>query len=375
MKDETEKVVLFSKDIQGGQKMIRKIIFAFLLVASFILFGCKISGTITKDGIGVKGVTVVLDGDAKHTVTTDSQGNYSFHFMAPGSYDITPTALGYTFYPEKMLISISQPYDSIDDVSFDVVEVSTITNSFGITFTPILAGTFKMGSPTDELGRVNDEKLHLVTLTKSFYMGTTEVTQAQWEAVVTKAEDMGILNPGDLYINPSYFNHCGTDCPVEYVSWNDVQIFIEALNMLGEGTYSLPTEAQWEYAARAGSTTALPNGELTEKSCGYDPNLDAIGWYCYNSNNEIQPVAQKIPNNWGLYDMHGNVREWCIDWYSSYPLVRVTDPTGPKSGIYRINRGGGWVYNAMYCRSANRIGYFPDLQHYFLGFRLLKIPE
>ncbi len=142
-------------------------------------------------------------------------------------------------------------------------------NSFGMTFNLLPAGTFMMGSPDGyggingsaaEPGRDDNETLHQVTLTQDFYMQTTEVTQGQWEIVITAAEAAGHLTSGELNKTPSYFSSCGTDCPVERVSWDDIAIFITALNQLGEGTYSLPTEAQWEYAARAGSTTAFSNG-------------------------------------------------------------------------------------------------------------------
>jgi len=219
-----------------------------------------------------------------------------------------------------------------------------------------------MGSPSDELGRYSDEgPQHQVTLTQPFYMQTTEVTQAQWEAVMGR--------------NPSHFSGCST-CPVEKVSWNDVQDYITQMNLRGEGTYSLPTEAQWEYAARAGSTAAFYNGGITETECGYDANLDAIGWYCYNSDSKTHPVAGKASNAWGLYDMSGNVYEWCQDWYSSsyYTSSGVTDPTGPSSGSTRVARGGFWSNGARSCRSAIRNSYFPDNRYYSLGFRLLRLP-
>jgi formylglycine-generating enzyme required for sulfatase activity len=239
---------------------------------------------------------------------------------------------------------------------------STYTNSLGQTFKLLPAGTFTMGSPSDELGRDSDEgPQHQVTLTKSFYMQTTEVTQAQWEAVMGS--------------NPSYFLGCPT-CPVEQVSWNDVQTFITEMNKRGEGTYSLPTEAQWEYAARAGSITAFYNGGITVTDCSYDPNLDKIGWYCYNSSNKTHPVAQKTQNAWGLYDMSGNVWEWCQDWYSSsyYSSSPGSDPTGPSSGSNRVLRGGGWGSGARGCRSADRNSSTPGSRSSIFGFRLLRQP-
>lgn len=169
---------------------------------------------------------------------------------------------------------------------------------------------------------------------------------------------------------PSHF-FCPT-CPVEMVSWYDAQAYVVEMNKMGEGTYSLPTEAQWEYSARAGSTTAFANGEITE-SYGDDPNLDAIGWYSYNSNNKTHPVGQKAPNAWGLYDMSGNVLEWCQDWYGDYPTSAVPDPTGPLSGSFRVRRGGSWLYFSAYCRSAFRNGHNnePGSNH---GFRVVRQP-
>ena len=241
---------------------------------------------------------------------------------------------------------------------------STLTNSVGMTFKYIPPGTFTMGSPTNELGRYRDETQHQVTLTQGFYMQTTEITQGQWKTV------MGT--------NPSYFTSCGINCPVEQVSWDDVQTFISKMNQRGDGTYRLPTEAEWEYAARAGSTTAFANGDITELECGYDPNLAAMGWYCYNSgdvdfNFATRPVAQKQHNAWGLYDMHGNVWEWCQDWYGDYPTGLAIDPTGPSSSYHSdlVVRGGGWSYEARNCRSAvrGRTWSSPD---YGTGARLVR---
>lgn len=221
-----------------------------------------------------------------------------------------------------------------------------------------------MGSPSDEPGRGSGESpQHTVMLTQPFYMQNTEVTQAQWEAVMGS--------------NPSHFSGCPT-CPVEKVSWDDAQTFISHVNARGEGTYNLPTEAQWEYAARAGSTTAFYNGGFTETGCGYDPNLDAIGWYCYNSDSKTHPVAQKTPNAWELYDMSGNVEEWCRDWYGSsyYESGAKTDPTGPEVGSDRVKRSGSFLYGAQQCRSASRsYGYGPSLRASVIGFRLMRQVE
>ncbi len=248
-------------------------------------------------------------------------------------------------------------YSNIHEVI--IPPLSTFKNSLGQEFKLIPAGTFTMGSPGDEPGRESDEIQHQVTLTQPFYMQTTEVTQAQWEAV------MGY--------NPSYFSECPT-CPVEMVTWDDAQSYIAKMNQKGEGLYSLPTEAQWEYAARARSTTAFSDGAIVELECGDDPNLDAIGWYCYNSDYGTRPVGQKSPNAWGLHDMPGNVYEWCQDWYGTYPSGPVTDPAGPSSGYGRVARGGGWGADAKYCRSADRHGRDPGGYGSSLGFRLARDP-
>jgi len=244
------------------------------------------------------------------------------------------------------------------------------TNSLGMAFNYIEPGTFLMGSPPDEPGRYDNETQHQVTLTQGYYMQTTPVTQGQWVAVM-----------GD---NPSWFFNCGNNCPVEGVSWYCVQDFIEALNVL-EGTdrYALPTEAQWEYAARADSTTAFANGQITHIGSGYDPVLDSMGWCWCNSEPDhssrsdgkgTHPVAQKKPNAWGLYDMHGNVWEWVADWYGTYPYSAVKNPTGPSSGTTRVVRGGSWYNITRACRSANRNYCTPGVRSYDHGFRLVLLP-
>ncbi|MDY6838653.1 MAG: formylglycine-generating enzyme family protein [Thermodesulfobacteriota bacterium] len=235
------------------------------------------------------------------------------------------------------------------------------TNSMGMTFVSIPPGTFVMGSPEDETGRHDDEHQCVVTLTKGFYCQTTEVTQGQWFEVMGN--------------NPSHFQDCGDNCPVEFVSWNDCQEFIKQLNGLeGGNKYRLPTEAEWEYACRAGSQRAFAFGNIMETGCGHDPHLDAVGWYCGNSGKKPHPVARKRPNAFGLYDMHGNMWEWCQDWYDSYPSGPVTDPRGPPSGSGRVLRGGGWHEDAEDCRSAIRVGRFPESKAGTLGFRLVRTP-
>ncbi len=217
-------------------------------------------------------------------------------------------------------------------------------------------GSFTMGSPESEDGRENDETQHRVTLTKGYWLGETEVTQGQWKSVMGS--------------NPSYFK--GDNRPVENVSWDDCQEFIRKVNAEAErqfgGEARLPTEAEWEYACRAGSTGAYAG----------TGDLDSMGWYGGNSGSKTHPVGQKRPNAWGFYDMHGNVWEWCNDWYGSYPSGSVTDPAGAASGDLRVLRGGGWNDGARYCRSAFRLGNFPADRYWLdpgdrggdIGFRL-----
>jgi formylglycine-generating enzyme required for sulfatase activity len=291
------------------------------------------------------------------TTTSTAAGSGTSSVSASAS--LTGLSSGTTYHYRLAAANGGGTTYGADNWFTTTVSSSTYTNSLGQTFVLLPAGTFTMGSPSDEPSRATDEgPQHQVTLTQPFYMQTTEVTQDQWAAVMGS--------------NPSYFSGCPT-CPVEGVTWNDVQTFITEMNKRGEGIYSLPTEAEWEYAARAGSTTAFYNGGITEAGAGYDPNLNAIGWYTYNSGDRTHPVAQKAPNAWDLYDMSGNVYEWCLDWYGSYPSGSVTDPRGPASGSWRVFRGGSWYSGAKYCRSAYR-GAAPDDRYRNVGFRLLRQP-
>ncbi len=220
-------------------------------------------------------------------------------------------------------------------------------------------GTFIMGSPSGESGREGDETQHEVTLTKGFWLGTYEVTQAQWYAV------MGT--------DPSHFK--GSQRPVEQVSYDDALAFCRRLTekeraagrLSNKYEYTLPTEAQWEYACRAGTKTALNNG--TEN------NFAEVAWYGSdgtggNAGGVSHIVGQRKPNAWGFYDMHGNVWEWCLDWYGSYPTTAVTDPEGAGTGPNRMSRGGSWWYVPERSRSANRSYDAPSRRSSDLGFRL-----
>ena len=213
-------------------------------------------------------------------------------------------------------------------------------------------GTFQMGATSEQGSDYDrDEKpVHSVTL-DSYYIAETEVTQAQWRAV------MGT--------NPSYFT--GDDRPVEQVSWDDAQEFCRRLSQLTGKKYALPTEAQWEYAARGGN-----------KSKGYkysgSYSIDGVAWYDNNSSNTTHSVKQKQPNELGLYDMSGNVYEWCSDWYGSYSSSSQTNPTGPSSGSFRVFRGGSWDYCARSCRVSYRFNINPSYRINGIGFRLICSP-
>jgi formylglycine-generating enzyme required for sulfatase activity len=219
-----------------------------------------------------------------------------------------------------------------------------VTTSNGIEFVRILPGEFLMGSTN---GADREKPVHLVKITHGFEMGKYEVTQAQWDAVFGS--------------DKSHFK--GASLPVENVSWDDVQAFILALNTRKDGfLYRLPTEAEWEYACRAGTTQ------------DYAGNLDDLAWYEANSGAQSHPVGMKQPNAWGLYDMHGNVWEWVQDWYGEdyYQQSPAADPPGPSTGSERVERGGPWRAPAWNARSANRNNLKPTIRGDAIGFRLAR---
>jgi formylglycine-generating enzyme required for sulfatase activity len=225
---------------------------------------------------------------------------------------------------------------------------STLTNSLGMKFVLIPAGELQMGSAN---GFEDEKPVHTVRISQAFYLGKHEVTQAQWQAVMGS-------NPSQFAGDPQR--------PVERVSWDDVQAFVQKLNAReGGAQYRLPTEAEWEYAARAGSQTAYSFGDDAAQ-------LGQYAWYDKNAGGTTHPVGQLQPNAWGLYDMHGNVWEWVQDWYGAYPAAAAVDPAGPAAGSYRVIRGGSWFYDAGGCRSAFRHRVDPGCRDDFLGLRLLR---
>jgi len=234
---------------------------------------------------------------------------------------------------------------------FDVMS----SNSIGMKFALIQPGEFLMGSPANEADRDTDETQHRVRLTKPFFMGTTEVTQGQWRAVMGNA--------------PSHFK--GDDLPVENVSWDEAVEFCRKLSAKEGKRYRLPTEAEWEYACRAGTTTPFHTGDtISTDQANYNGN------YTYGSGRKgayretTTRVGSFAANAWGLYDMHGNVWEWCADWKGDYPAGESIDPKGPNEATGRVLRGGSWYNRPQGCRSAYRYFFAPGYRYYGIGFRV-----
>lgn len=246
--------------------------------------------------------------------------------------------------------SSSNGYASSSSVSSGSNVISIpVRNGITIEMVKVEAGTFMMGATSEMQKPWYDEKpVHQVTLTNDYYMGKYEVTQNLWKAVMGR--------------NPSKFK--GDDLPVEKVSWDDCQEFISKLNSMTGRKFRLPTEAEWEYAARGG-----------KKSRGYQysgsSKMSEVAWYTANSGSKTHPVGKKQANELGLYDMTGNVLEWCQDWYGSYVSSSQTNPTGAFSGFFRVFRGGSWYGNAGNCRSSCRDSYNPGNRNFDLGLRLV----
>jgi len=234
-----------------------------------------------------------------------------------------------------------------------------LPNGLPIYFKYIPAGQFSMGSsPGSPMHERDEAPVRTVTLTAGFYLGIYEVTQAQWEAVMGE--------------NPAIFRvfDASPEHPVEYVTWNQTQDFIGRLNAMDMGTFRLPTEAEWEYACRAGTQSAYFWGDKMSKN-----GSSEYTWANSRSHSSTNPVGSKKPNPWGLYDMSGNVWEWCQDWYAPYPEGEQTDPKGPETGKMKVFRGGSWFDFYEAHRSANRHKHAPDEPYTAIGLRLAWQPE
>jgi len=256
------------------------------------------------------------------------------------------SAIGFrvVWEPDKSVVSDTKTFHLASGLPLELV--------------PIPAGRFLRGSPDSEVGRQKDEgPQHYVDIPDAFYMGRFEITQAQWQRLMGS--------------NPSTFQHTITSAnlPVDRVSWEDAQSFIEKLNQRFEGTFSLPTEAEWEYACRAGSSERFPWGE--------DSNfreLNQHGWFNSRAEGKSHAVGSKQPNDWGLYDMHGNVWEWCQDWFGPYEEETVRNPKGPSEGSHKVIRGGSWFNEPEALRNANRHRHPIDSRQTNLGLRVVWRP-
>ena len=240
-------------------------------------------------------------------------------------------------------------------VTIKSIKAEEYTNAINMEFVRVPAGSFAMGARESEDGSSKERPRHTVHISKSFYLAKYEVTQQQWIAV------MGNINPS---------NFQSPDRPVDEVSWNDAQLFIQKLNAFEKGkSYRLPTEAEWEYAARAGSETNYCYGNDPEGA-----KLSTHAWFEQNSSKQTHPVGKLSPNNWGLYDMHGNVTEWVQDNYDKkyYSISPKKDPLGPENGRKKVVRGGSWINQAYSCRSAARGYYSVDYTDSDFGFRIAK---
>jgi formylglycine-generating enzyme required for sulfatase activity len=256
---------------------------------------------------------------------------------APGTWQESVTKV-YRMHPS-----------AIEEQWHAFLRVRPFANSIGVKLTLVPAGRFFLGSPASEEGREEDEgPAYRVEIGRALYVGVTEVTQGQWKKLMGN--------------NPSRFK--GDTLPVDSVSWEDAAEFCARLTQREHMVYRLPTEAEWEYACRAASRGAFCFGSKSD-------DLGKYAWFSQNSSGRTQPVGTKLPNAWGLYDMHGNLWEWCSDWYGEYSPGSRKDPRGPSSGTLRVCRGGCWGSEARACRAADRNYGKPEQRDAFRGFRVV----
>ena len=328
-------------------------------------------------------ISYVLNGGTNHP------GNRTgYDVQTETFYLYEPTRTGYTFvgWTEGIatfpILLTKVQIGSSGDKIFTAHWIETLTlnlpGGVPLVMHKIPHGTFTMGSPDNELGREYDDYAekespqHQVTISKDFFIGKFEITQEQYEAV--------------MKTNPATYSGYADSAsrPVERVSWNDAKAFCASLTTYLSGSIpdgfshiDLPTEAQWDYACRAGTTTSLNNGTNIPVSAGNCNNLNELGWYSVISNSQSHPVGQKQPNAWGLYDMHGNVWEWCLDYFGQTYYqecgASCNDPTGPDTGDKHVGRGGCLGYSPRGCRSAFRLSSSPTTRGNYSGFRVVLV--
>ena len=317
------------------------------------------SATVLVDNKMVKGMNGVAQttlpvGQHSFIVACDGyeseEGTVKLKASAPSNLQITLTKEATAIQQSTVLqpTVAQQPVVQTPVTNGDNISIS-VKDGISIDMVRVEAGTFTMGATPEMKKPDKDEKpAHQVTLTNDYYIGKYEVTQALWQAVMDN--------------NPSYFK--GDNLPVECVSWYDCQEFINKLNRITGKTFRLPTEAEWEYATRGGN-----------KNRGYQysgsSNLSDVAWYEDNSGGKTHAVGSKQANELGIYNMSGNVWEWCQDWYGKYSIYSQTDPAGAASGPYRVYRGGSWYDAAGGCRSSYRINSTPGNRSFNLGLRLV----
>ncbi|HZK08741.1 MAG TPA: SUMF1/EgtB/PvdO family nonheme iron enzyme [Bacteroidales bacterium] len=313
---------------------------------------------------------IELTGDAgEHYI---AQGMKIFSDIPVGTYTLKIAAEGHRTAEEILVlkaseklsksISLEQGSDPEPDTE-KVVSLEKVNyTDHGIDMVFVKGGTFTMGCTSEQSNCRGDEKpTHQVTLS-DFYIGKYEVTQKQWREV---------MGASTSFSNPSYNTGCD-NCPVEMVSWNDVQEFIKKLNQKTGKKYRLPTEAEWEYAARGGAKSDVERSRNADFKYAGSNNIDEVAWYRENSGMRTHPVGQKKPNELGIYDMTGNVWEWCSDWHGRYGNVDKSNPLGASSGSSRVLRGGSWHFDTKYCRLSYRGNYNPDNPGNNSGFRLAR---
>ena len=333
-----------------------------------------LSGRVIGTGGGLANVMVRLGGAEVDSTTSDENGDYLFPSLPDGSYTLTASRIGYSFLPVTRVVLVSGSDLSEEDFVGTEIPTGGPTGGAGDTlvvelsrdvrmaFVYVRPGTFLMGSPDSESGRDLDEgPLHEVTISQGFYLSRYEVTQAQWRAVMSTTP----WSDSDRYRT---YGQEGPDYPAVNVSWDDAGTFLRKLNdAAGSDVYRLPTEGEWEYACRAGTTTPWSSGDKDE--------LRWQAWFVDNAGTRYTAkVGTKKANPWGLHDMHGNVWEWVQDWYArDYSGVSAsTDPLGPASGSDRVRRGGDMGSNANALRSANRDAARPTHHYGDMGFRVLR---